>query len=143
MGNTLDVATAAQDSEINALLKQGWSLKNAEAIKLAHQWGFTPQLYDSFGNPETSPSKGERVPGYSGGVGSAPGGLSWVGEGGPELMNVPRGASIFPSGTGPGGGVTVNNVFNIVDTEANLVRRVSAQIVRSVKQGQQLAAFGK
>ena len=31
------------------------------------------------------------------GTDNAPGGLSWVGEGGPELMNVPRGAQIIPN----------------------------------------------
>ncbi len=34
-------------------------------------------------------------PGYASGVDSAPGGWSWVGERGPELMNVPRGAQIY------------------------------------------------
>ncbi len=34
-------------------------------------------------------------PGFASGTNSAPGGLSWVGEQGPELMNVPRGAQIF------------------------------------------------
>lgn len=35
--------------------------------------------------------------GFAGGTDSAPGGLSWVGEKGPELMNVPRGAQIIPN----------------------------------------------
>lgn len=64
-GNTLDLATAAQDPEIMAYLKQGYSLKNAEALKLGKQWGFTPQLFDEKGNPESSPSPGEGVPGYA------------------------------------------------------------------------------
>lgn len=37
------------------------------------------------------------IPGFAGGTDSAPGGLSWVGEKGPELMNVPRGAQILPA----------------------------------------------
>lgn len=36
-------------------------------------------------------------PGFASGTKSAPGGLAWVGERGPELMNVPRGAQIYPS----------------------------------------------
>lgn len=35
--------------------------------------------------------------GFADGTSSAPGGLSWVGERGPELMNVPRGAQIIPN----------------------------------------------
>ncbi len=64
-GNTLDLPTAAQDPEIMSYLKQGYSLKNAEALKLARQWGFQPQLFDEKGNPESSPSAGEGVPGYA------------------------------------------------------------------------------
>lgn len=40
---------------------------------------------------------GSSVPGYASGTDFAPGGLSWVGENGPELMNVPAGASITPT----------------------------------------------
>jgi hypothetical protein len=51
---------------------------------------------------------------------NAPGGWAMVGESGPELMQVPRGANIYPNGSTPGamsGGlknyapvyVTVNN----------------------------------
>lgn len=40
-------------------------------------------------------------PGYASGVTNAPGGLSWVGERGPEMMYVPRGANIYPSGSAP------------------------------------------
>lgn len=38
-----------------------------------------------------------KLPGFAAGTLRAPGGLSWVGEQGPELMNVPRGAQVFPS----------------------------------------------
>lgn len=37
------------------------------------------------------------VPGFAGGTNFAPGGLAIVGEEGPELMNVPRGAQIMPA----------------------------------------------
>jgi phage-related minor tail protein len=48
------------------------------------------------------------------------GGLTWVGEQGPELINLPRGAQVFPHGESMamagGGGVTVNiNGANIMD----------------------------
>lgn len=43
------------------------------------------------------PWAGMRVPGFANGTNSAPGGLSWVGERGPELMNLPRGAQIIPN----------------------------------------------
>ena len=42
-----------------------------------------------------------RLPGYASGVTNAPGGWAMVGESGPELMQVPRGANIYPSGSAP------------------------------------------
>lgn len=42
---------------------------------------------------------GPRIPGYQFGIDDAPGGWSMVGEGGPEAMYVPQGASIFPYGS--------------------------------------------
>ncbi|SDE12338.1 hypothetical protein SAMN05216337_102064 [Bradyrhizobium brasilense] len=47
---------------------------------------------------------GPTVPAYANGTDSAPGGWSIVGEKGPELMNVPKGAQILPNGVSPGGG---------------------------------------
>jgi hypothetical protein len=44
------------------------------------------------------------IPAYAGGTGFHPGGLAMVGERGPELVNLPRGTSVYPNGTGPGGG---------------------------------------
>jgi hypothetical protein len=37
------------------------------------------------------------IPGFAGGTNSAPGGLALVGEKGPELVNLPRGASVAPT----------------------------------------------
>lgn len=126
MGNTLDIATAAQDPEINQLLHQGWSLKNAEALKLAHQWGFTPKLYDPLGNPETSPSKGERVPGYILG-GPTVAGLSMLHDG--EYV-VPKDGALVSSG---GGGVVVQvYVQGVWDpaTTRDMTQRISDEMIR-------------
>lgn len=38
-----------------------------------------------------------KAPGFAVGTMDAPGGLAWVGEQGPELMHVPKGAKIFPN----------------------------------------------
>ncbi len=50
-----------------------------------------------------------RIPAYAGGTSFHPGGLAMVGERGPELVRLPRGSSVYPNGTGPGGGTT--NIF--------------------------------
>jgi hypothetical protein len=46
------------------------------------------------------------IPGFAAGVENFGGGPAWVGEGGPELLNLPRGSSITPGGGG--GNLTVN-----------------------------------
>ncbi len=55
------------------------------------------------------------VPGFASGTGYAPGGLSLVGEGGPELVDLPRGSRVYPAsrtaGMLGGGGTSV--VINI------------------------------
>ena len=50
-----------------------------------------------FGGGGADPWAGMRVPGFAKGTPFAPGGLSVVGERGPELMNLPRGAQIIPN----------------------------------------------
>jgi TP901 family phage tail tape measure protein len=44
------------------------------------------------------------IPGFAVGTDSAPGGLAIVGERGPELVNLPRGAQVIPSASGTSGG---------------------------------------
>jgi hypothetical protein len=54
------------------------------------------------------------VPAFAGGTDFAPGGLSLVGERGPELVNLPRGSQVIPNialrNSGAEGGVTVNMI---------------------------------
>lgn len=45
----------------------------------------------------TSLGSGGSIKGFANGTNYAPGGLAWVGERGPELMNVPRGSEIMSS----------------------------------------------
>jgi len=139
MGNTIDTATAAQDPVINEYLKAGWSLKNAEALKLAKQYGFTPKLFDERGNPETAPSPSERVPGYAGGVTGAPGGWAMVGEKGPELVNLPPTSNVIPFGGG-GGGASINLTFNVNGTGAQVAQQIKDVIMRQLKSQRQFGA---
>jgi hypothetical protein len=48
---------------------------------------------------------------FANGTVNAPGGMAWVGERGPELVNLPRGSQVIPAHRAQsmgGGGVTVN-----------------------------------
>ena len=57
------------------------------------------------------------VPKYADGTRFHPGGLAMVGERGPELVNLPRGAQVYPNGTGPGGGATYHFQGNLMTPE--------------------------
>lgn len=83
---------------------------------------------DSYGNKYVwIPGKNAAPPGRATGGPVNAGASYMVGERGPELFVPGSSGSIVP-----GGGVTVSNVFHIVDTEANIARRVSDTILRSI-----------
>jgi len=75
------------------------------------------------------------IPGFASGVENFGGGLAKV-HGGEVLANLPAGTSVFPRGQGLG--ANISNVFNLVDSESNLARRVSELIMRQVRAGTQL-----
>lgn len=56
---------------------------------------------------------GIKTKGYASGTDFYPGGLSLVGEYGPEIVQLPRGTKIYPNGTAPNLGTAENNTYNI------------------------------
>lgn len=65
--------------------------------------------------PKDAQGRSLYVPGQATGGVTTSGGLSWVGERGPELLNLPTGAQVIPLskiGGGSGGGATVNISVN-------------------------------
>jgi len=77
---------------------------------------------------------GFNAPSFASGVENFGGGLAKV-HGGEVLANLPAGTSVFPKG---GLGASISNVFNLVDSESNLARRVADLIMRQVRAGTQL-----
>ena len=51
-----------------------------------------------------------RIPGFQSGVQNFRGGMALVGERGPELVNLPRGSDVIPSGRGGSSMTTVVNM---------------------------------
>ncbi|MBL3576224.1 hypothetical protein JMM62_20100, partial [Rhodovulum sulfidophilum] len=82
------------------------------------------------------------LPGFARGTDRAPGGLAWVGEAGPELVNLPRGAQVIPNhrlGSLGGGSVRMGDVHvSVAQTNADprqiaeAVRRVSREEAQRV-----------
>jgi transposase-like protein len=113
----------------------------ANTLYSGGQGGFTPQEAAAMGAGQFINMAGVGQPGLgmhrraAGGPVSA-GQPYLVGEKGPELFVPGQSGTVAANGAG----VTVNNVFHIVDTEANIARRVSDQITRTVLQGRQMAS---
>jgi len=54
---------------------------------------------------------GKRGPAFANGTVNAPGGMAWVGERGPELVNLPRGSQVIPAHRAQsmgGGGINIS-----------------------------------
>jgi hypothetical protein len=69
---------------------------------------------------------GITIPGHAAGTDSSPGGWHMIGEKGPELMNVPRGAQILPNGKMPPGGNTTTIQYNIdaAGADSGTIKRI-------------------
>jgi hypothetical protein len=95
-------------------------------------------------------------PGFADGTDSAPGGLALVGERGPEIVNLPRGSQVFPNGTGPNIGGSVNAPVTVnIDAKgadpaglarlqqqiADLKQTLPGTIVKTVTQAKKMRAL--
>lgn len=102
------------------------------------KWPSLPtQITNLFGGGDSAPAPGQNAAGTR----FWRGGLSWVGEEGPELVNLPRGAQVFNSQRQmemagvTGGGVTINPTFVInsaLDADA-MANRVLDILKRGVR----------
>ena len=67
------------------------------------------------------------LPGFAEGTASAPGGLAIVGERGPEVVDLPHGSAVYPTGTAPASSVTVHvHVTQPLGTPSAIASAVSA-----------------
>lgn len=75
---------------------------------------------------------GFKIPGFAAGTNYAPGGLAWVGERGPELVNLPRGSQVIPNHAlgdrGDGVNVPVNINIDATGADAAGLARVEQQL---------------
>ena len=80
--------------------------------------------------------KNTKVPAYATGTSNHPGGMALVGEDGPELVDLPSGSKVYPTGTGPSGGDTF--ILNVdMDDVGDVARLV--QTVKQLKQTRRAA----
>lgn len=109
----------AQDT-VAALQNMSSSIRSGDFLSiLGSVVGLFTQLASTglFGKGLAARVNTPRVPAYANGTGFHPGGLALVGERGPELVNLPRGASVYRNGTGPGGTVIYQLQGNLLTPE--------------------------
>lgn len=136
MGGSLEVtrenfaATARgmglNEAAIETLLKKGYSFQQAVLWSQHLEWP-----------PPENP--GPRVAGFArGGTITSRDGVALVGEEGPELVQLPTGSQVFPTGTAPGvsgGGIT--NIFHVNGTAQDVAKQISRIIMRDLKSHRQ------
>jgi hypothetical protein len=119
--------TDAFKSMTNAIL--------SDLARLAIRQSITGPLASALGSVLSSVGGGTPLPGGPSGVGHNAegtdnwrGGPTWVGERGPEIVNLPRGAQVIPSpaaraAASAGGGSTYVDVKNYSDQKADVRRQ--------------------
>jgi hypothetical protein len=93
--------------------------------------------FDLYSGKSSYSSGISNLPRFASGVENFAGGLALVGERGPELVNLPGGSDVIPRG-GFGGGITNNVVIHVNGTAAEVAQKVAAELMRTLKSGQQL-----
>lgn len=108
----------------------------SKALNALKEWSKYNELGILFGGGYTYQTPKYGFKKNAAGTPFSPGGWTLVGENGPEIVNLPRGSEVFPTGVIPrelasgGGGSTVNN-FNISIPASNI--REFNDIVRIVQ----------
>jgi TP901 family phage tail tape measure protein len=129
--NTYGPGFGAPGSQAYQLATEGYSFEEIVAIIVMHAQKAPHPI-------------GPRIPGFAGGVENFAGGWATVGERGPETMYVPPHANIYPAGSGAGGGVTFLPGAIVIQgsvlAERDLLTRLSASLMRSILQGQQMGS---
>lgn len=73
-------------------------------------------------------SSGGFFPAFANGTNSAPGGLSWVGEQGPELVNLPRGSQVFDHNRSMGMAANQNRPISV---QTNIINNAGVEVVEN------------
>jgi hypothetical protein len=107
---------------------------NAQVANMATVYQWATSVLQNWGQSPTG-TAGLKLPARAEGGPVESGSAYMVGEKGPEVFVPSVSGSINPNA--PGGGTVIHMpiTFHLVDTESNLARRVSAEILRSVKRG--------
>ena len=121
-------ADMARDT-VSSLQSLSSSIRNGDFLDiLGSAVGLFSQLASNGLFGKKLASKFNAIPGYASGTSFHPGGLAMVGERGPEIVNLPRGTSVYRNGTGPGGSAPYFDLRGAVMTQdlLNQMNRVGS-----------------
>ena len=108
-----------------AWAKLGYSFQHI--LEFVKRFGFPP--------PNTAPGPGPRIPGFQAG------GTVIVGEGGPEIVRLPLGSTVLPTGVQPPPtGNSISLVFNVNGTGRDVAQQIKRTIMRELKVIRQFGA---
>jgi phage-related tail protein len=99
-GTLIDGALSGADAMDvlgNALKRVADRLMNSGLDAIFGGGGIGSIFGGIFGGGKSDPWSGLRLPGFANGTSFAPGGPAWVGERGPEIVNLPRGSQVTPN----------------------------------------------
>ena len=120
---TMEVASTVIGGTVKVI---GWLIdKISAAVDWVNKWNRAP-MYDKNANasikvPNTGGGGGIGGRAFASGTSFAPGGLSLVGEAGPELINLPRGSQVFTNEESRGMmGVNVTGNTFVIREEADI-----------------------
>lgn len=121
-------ADMAQET-VSALQTMSSSIRSGDFLSiLGSAVGLFTQLASAGLFGKGLAGKFNAIPGYAGGTDFHPGGLAMVGERGPEIVSLPRGAQVYRNGTGPAAGRPYFDLRGAVMTQdlLNQMNRVGA-----------------
>jgi hypothetical protein len=82
---------------------------------------------------------GGSAPGFASGTSFAPGGMAWVGERGPELVNLPRGSQVIPNHRAARGQTVINNISVAAGTSRETAQQLATKVAGAVRLAQRSA----
>jgi hypothetical protein len=80
------------------------------------------------GTSSITGSSGGFFPGFANGTSSAPGGMAWVGERGPELVNLPRGSQVYNHQQSMGMAANQNRPVSV---QTNIINNAGVEVIEN------------
>jgi TP901 family phage tail tape measure protein len=121
IGPTMDAAFASKMTGSKSIKNNKYSISSSGTILPKSLFG------------KDAPLPGQGLHGYASGTTSAPGGLAIVGEQGPELVNLPRGAQVF----------TANNTKNMIANSSKTAKTMASSFGKSFASALQITSPSK